>query len=155
MDTREVVILAAGAVLLASSLVFQVLNLFGVSYQALGGYTGVLTQTGYTVLRVALTLAGAFLVVLGWRRMTGEGGFTSEFGKPFEKSKGRFWTEVALGEAFGLVIVWAVFVVTQSPFYYLPGFPLSQFEVAGELVLFVGGFLIARSTFAILAEVLR
>jgi len=155
LGRRETTLLAAGVVLLASSLVFQVLNPFGVSYQTLGEYTGLLTQSVYTVVRIVQTLAGAFMVVLGWGRTGGRGDFSSNFGKPFEKSKRRFWTEIAINEVFGMAIVWSVFVATQSPFYYLPGFPLAEFELAGELVLFVGGFLIAKSTFAVLAEILK
>ena len=117
MGRREAVLLATGAVLLASSLYFQIFDTFGTTHQALGEYTGVISLSEYTVVRIAQTMAGSFLL--------------------------------------DLVIVWSVFVVTQSPFYYLAGFPLAEFEAAGQLVLFVGEFLIAKSTFAMLAEILK
>ena len=154
MGRREAILLAVGLTLLASSLVLQALNVFGVSYLALGEYTGLRDQTGYTIFRIVQSLAGTFMVVLGWKKTEGDGGFLAPFGKPSDRSPVRFWTEIALNEAFGLAIVWSVFVMTQSPFYYLPGFPLPAFEVAGQLVLFVGEFLVAKSTFSILAEVL-
>ena len=155
MGRREAVLLATGAVLLASSLYFQIFDTFGTTHQALGEYTGVISLSEYTVVRIAQTMAGSFLLVLGWRRSADRGDFSSRFGKPPERPRFRFWTEVGVNEAVGLVIVWSVFVVTQSPFYYLAGFPLAEFEAAGQLVLFVGEFLIAKSTFAMLAEILK
>ena len=155
LGRRENVLLASGTILLTTSLIFQMFNTFGVSYRSLGQYTGILTHFDYTVIRIVQTQVGVFMAVLGWRTSVDKQVFSSLFGRPPSRSRSRFWAEITINEVFGMLIVWSVFAVTQSGFYFLSDFPVSQFELAGELVLFVGEFLIARSTFGILAELLK
>ena len=149
--TVELILVLIGTIVIVLGFLF---SFFGITSQTFGQYTSIVTPTDSAIIRVASSIVGCSMMVAGWRIVFGDKDQTllMEFGRKMGKTKRRFWVEEAIGEGFGITILWAYFALAQSHFFYLPGFPITTFQTAITVMQLTGSLLVAQSTLDIVAE---